>query len=328
MTAALVILPPSVAWPLAVAAAPPKAWHAFLQFFAAEISNPRTRRAYIKGAEDFFRFAHQLPGGQHLETITSLHIAAWLEDMKARGLAVTTVKQRLAGLRMLLQALTREQVIPMNPASVVKGPRYSIAKGKTPVLTGAEMLQLLNAIDTTKLIGLRDLALIGAMAYSFGRVGAITALTVRDVFRQQRRTWMRLVEKGGKLIDIPCNHAFENTLLEWMERAGLADTPDAPLFQTFGRSGRRDEGRRLSGRAMTQAMTWEMVQRRARAAGIETAVCNHTFRATGITAYLLNGGTLEGAAKIAVHASTRTTQLYDRRSDDVTLDEIEKIRFA
>ena len=79
---------------------------------------------------------------------------------------------------------------------------------------------------------------------------------------------------------------------------------------------------------MTQAMTWEMVQHRARAAGIETAVCNHTFRATGITAYLLNGGTLEGAAKIAVHASTRTTQLYDRRSDDVTLDEIEKIRFA
>ena len=107
MTAALVIMPPSAAWPLAVAAAPPKAWHAFLQFFAAEVSNPRTRRAYIKGAEDFFRFAHQLSGGQRLETITSLHIAAWLEDMKARGLAVTTVKQRLAGLRMLLQALTQ-----------------------------------------------------------------------------------------------------------------------------------------------------------------------------------------------------------------------------
>ncbi len=52
---------------------------------------------------------------------------------------------------------------------------------------------------------------------------------------------------------------------------------------------------------------------------------NHTFRATGITAYLKNGGTLEKAALIANHASTRTTQLYDRRSDDVSLDEVERI---
>ena len=78
---------------------------------------------------------------------------------------------------------------------------------------------------------------------------------------------------------------------------------------------------------MTQAMTWEMVQRRKKSAGLDTAVCNHTFRATGITVYLSNGGTIERAANIAGHASTRTTQLYDRRSDDVTLDEIEKIRF-
>jgi site-specific recombinase XerD len=75
-------------------------------------------------------------------------------------------------------------------------------------------------------------------------------------------------------------------------------------------------------------MVWEMVQRRAKVAGLATAVCNHTFRATGITAYLGNGGTIERAAIIAGHASTRTTQLYDRRSDEVTLEEVEKIRFG
>jgi len=68
-----------------------------------------------------------------------------------------------------------------------------------------------------------------------------------------------------------------------------------------------------------------MIGRRAFEAGIMTKIGNHSFRATGITAYLKNGGTLERAAIMANHASTRTTQLYDRRSDDITLDEVEKI---
>jgi integrase len=68
-----------------------------------------------------------------------------------------------------------------------------------------------------------------------------------------------------------------------------------------------------------------MIGRRARAAGIKTKVGNHTFRATGITDYLKNGGSLENAAAMANHASTRTTQLYDRRRDDVSLDEVEWI---
>ena len=76
---------------------------------------------------------------------------------------------------------------------------------------------------------------------------------------------------------------------------------------------------------LPQANAYAMIQRRARAAGIRTRIGNHTFRATGITAYLKNGGTLEKAAMIANHASTRTTQLYDRRADEVSLDEIERI---
>ena len=65
---------------------------------------------------------------------------------------------------------------------------------------------------------------------------------------------------------------------------------------------------------------------RAAAAGLTAKIGNHTFRATGITAYLKNGGTLENAAAMANHASTRTTQLYDRRRDDISLDEVERIR--
>jgi site-specific recombinase XerD len=248
-----------------------------------------------------------------------------MADMKRRGLSVPTQKQRLAGLRMLFQALAREQIIAINPAAVVKGPKQSSNRGKTPVLSGEEMQQLLHSIDTEPLIGLRDRALIGAMAYSFARVGAVIALKVEDVFHQKRRLWLRLTEKGGKRLEIPCHHQFENDLVDWLERSGLKDQPLAPLFQSFGRQA--GGGRQPSGRPLTQAMVWEMVQRRAKAAGLATAVCNHTFRATGITAYLSNGGTIERAAIIAGHASTRTTQLYDRRSDEVTLEEVEKIRF-
>ncbi len=71
-----------------------------------------------------------------------------------------------------------------------------------------------------------------------------------------------------------------------------------------------------------------MVNRRAKAAGIKTVVCNHTFRGTGITAYLENGGTHERAQSMVNHASTRTAQLYDRRSDRATLDDVERIRIG
>jgi integrase len=92
-----------------------------------------------------------------------------------------------------------------------------------------------------------------------------------------------------------------------------------PLFRTIGRGTGL-----LTRTVLPQANAYAMIQRAA-AAGIETKLGNHSFRATGITAYLKNGGTLEKAAAMANHASTRTTRLYDRRRDEVSLDEVERI---
>ncbi len=100
----------------------------------------------------------------------------------------------------------------------------------------------------------------------------------------------------------------------------MRDDPKGPLFRTIGRGTGK-----LTATPLPQPNAYEMIRRRALAAGIETKVGNHTFRATGITAYLKNGGTLERAASMANHSSTRTTQLYDRRSDEVSLDEVERI---
>jgi site-specific recombinase XerD len=346
MTVPVLILDPSKS-PIAVALASDHVRLTLETFFKAEVRNPNTRRAYQNGAKDFFVYLSACPHVDTLDAINALHVSAWLDAMAERGLSTPTIKQRLAGLRMMFNALVRAQVLRINPVNVVKGPSHSVIKGKTPVLTGAQTMQLLNAIDTSTLIGQRDRAMIATMAYSFARIGAITALKMRHVFRQQGRLWLRLSEKGGKSHDVPCHHHLEANLAEWLEAAGHADKPHAPLFQTFTWEPKPDpsepnvelstprhndtstrQRRILSGKPMTQAMTWEMLQRRAKAAGIDTAICNHTFRATGITAYLIHGGTIERAAIIAGHRSTRTTQLYDRRSDDVTLDEIEKIRFV
>jgi integrase len=172
----------------------------------------------------------------------------------------------------------------------------------------------------TKPIGLRDRALIGLMVYSFARIGAALTMKVEDVYMQNRRLWVRLREKGGKRHEMPCHHNLETYLHAYIEGCGLACDPKGSLFRTIGRG--TDE---LTITPLPQANAYAMIRRRAAAAGIETKIGNHTFRATGITAYLKNGGTLEKAAAMANHASTRTTQLYDRRSDKITLDEVKRV---
>jgi integrase len=132
---------------------------------------------------------------------------------------------------------------------------------------------------------------------------------------------VRLHEKGGKRHEMPCHHNLEDVLEAYIKGVGLQDDPKGWLFRTLGRGTGR-----LSARPLAQANAHAMIRRRTAAAGIATPVGNHSFRATGITAYLTHGGTLEMAAAMANHASTRTTQLYDRRRGDMTLDEIEKIR--
>jgi len=115
-------------------------------------------------------------------------------------------------------------------------------------------------------------------------------------------------------------HNLDEYLVAYLDGAGLRDDPKGPLFRTIGRGTAK-----VTRTVLPQANAYAMIRRRAAAAGIATKLGNHSFRATGITAYLKNGGTLEKAAAMANHASTRTTPLYDRRRDEVSLDEVERI---
>ena len=294
-----------------------------IEFFTANIRNPNTRKAYSKAAGDFAAWCEHR-GLDHLRHVQPLHVAAYIEALQQR-IAAPSVKVQLAAIRMLFDWLVLGQIVPTNPASVVRGPKHSVKKGKTPILSADEARTLLDSIvihrhASPRIGGLRDRAMIALLTYTFSRVGAAVAMRVEDVYTEARRTWVRLHEKGGKRHEMPCHHKLETFLEEYIDAAGIKEDPKGWLFRTTeGQSGV------LTDRPMRQADVYRMIRRRADDAGITTKIGCHTFRATGITEYLRNGGKLEIAQQMANHESARTTGLYDRRDDQLTLDEVERI---
>lgn len=304
------------ALPGLIADAGEKAGWRFIEFFTANIRNRNTREAYARAVAHFFRWceARKVP----LEAIKPVVVAAYIEQLQAQ-MAPPTVKQRLAAIRMLFDWLVTGQIVPTNPAGSVRGPKYVVKRGKTPVLTADQARHLLDSIDTGTVVGLRDRALIGVMVYSFARVGAVTAMKVEDYYQSGKRWWFRLHEKGGKRHEVPAHHNAEAYLDAYLEAANIAAEKGTPLFRSI------DRHRHPTGNPMHRTDVLRMIKRRAGAAGLPQSTCCHTFRATGITAYLDNGGTIENAQAIAAHESPRTTKLYDRTSDEITLDEVERI---
>lgn len=303
------------ALPAAIAASGDAGIRRFLEFFAVTIRNKNTRLAYAQAIGQFFEWC-DVRGVRSLDRVEPIVVASYIEQHKALS---PTVKQHLAAIRMLFDWLVTGQVVSHNPATSVKGPTHIVKRGKTPVLTADEARKLLDSIDTSTNIGLRDRALIGVMVYSFARISATVSMRVDDFYAEGKRWWLRLHEKGGKRHEVPAHHNADEYLDAYLRATGIVDQEKSPLFRTIDRSGK------ITDRGMTRNDAFRMVKRRAKAAGLSVKISCHTFRATGITAYLENGGTIENAQAIAAHESPRTTKLYDRRNDDLTLDEIEKI---
>lgn len=343
-------------FPSLIAAAGPDAIRRFIEFFTANIRNPNTRGAYARAVAQFLDWCehHQLD----LKSLGPCHVAAYVEHLPERmtrerryyrasqnglrfqsrtaitALDAPSIKQHLAAIRMLFDWLVTGQVVPHNPAASVRGPKHVVRKGKTPVLTAKDTRMLLNSIPLIRtvvqngqeiavpdLVGLRDRALIALMVYSFARISAVVGMEVRDYYASGKRYWIRLHEKGGKFHEVPVHHNAEAYLDAYLISAGIQAMPKSPLFRSAV-----SQTNTLSDHAMSRTDALRMIKRRSRKAGLHDRVCCHTFRATGITAFIEAGGTIENAQAIAAHESPRTTKLYDRTKDEITLDEIERIR--
>ena len=299
----------------------PKAAQRVLEFFTAQINNDHTLKAYLNATRRFADWCDSR-GIDQLARVQPVHFAAFIQHLQGK-FSPPTVKQHLAALRMLFDWLVTGHALDVNPAHAVRGPRHVVKKGKTPVLTADEARGLLDSIKvvrkTTRADDAEEPALIGVMVYTFARVNAVLQMNVRDYFVQGRRGWIRLHEKGGKEHEVPCHHNLTQLLDDYIGAAGIGGDPDGPLFRTAaGKTGA------LTRNTLWQQDAYRMIQRRA-AAGLKTRIGNHTFRATGITAYLKNSSKLEVAQHLANHESPMTTKLYDRRQDEISLDEVEKI---
>jgi site-specific recombinase XerD len=223
--------------PAIISDAGPDAEERFFEFFTAKIRNPNTRRAYARAVRDFLCWCE----GRGMKSLTQIRpvlVAAYIEKLGAERQPQTT-KQSLAAIRMLFNWLVIGQVVPSNPAAAVSGPTYSIKKGKTMVLSAADTRTLLNSIDTSHVVGLRDRALIALMVYSFARVGAVVQMRVEDYYPNGKRYWIRLHEKGGKFHEVPAHHTAEEYLDAYIEAAGIR-------MMTRGRSFVHREGRAVN----------------------------------------------------------------------------------
>lgn len=315
----------------------PEAQERFLEFFLAEIRNKNTRKAYGRAVARFLRWAGRQ--GLTLQEISPMAISAYVEQLKGQ-LAPATVKQHLSAIRRLFGYLQAGNVLPENPAEPVRGPKHSRQEGATPILTAGEARSFIECLPTNSTKSKRDRALIGVLTYTFARVSAITDMKREDYYQTGRRWKVCLKEKGGKQREVPLHHKAKDYLDAYVEAVSweisdeeLANSvsgetqgssptqkQDLPLFRTMTRT------KDLSRRPMSRTSVLRMVKSRAEEAGLDPSqVCCHTFRGTGITAYLENGGKLEVAQHIAGHTDASTTKLYDRRQKLVSREEVEKI---
>ena len=305
--------------------------------------NSHTRQTYANGIDTFFRFL-AVSGLEDLLDVEPRHVAAFVTEMGASGYETATVRLYLSALRMFLDTCVVAGLLSVNPAKSVRAPRQSQPSGKTPVVMSKQVRQILDsipdgsdpALPCTE-ADLRDRALIGLMTFSFFRVSAAVGLRLKDYVARGDEMWLIGQEKGSKRHEMPVHPTLEVMLDDLLARMGWdvarADdgtpsappitppSPDTPLFQSStGRGGR------LTGRALDRTAAWRMVRKRARAAGLTQDVCNHTFRATGITAYLNAGGNLEDARIMANHSNATTTKLYDRTGDVAKAREIGRLK--
>ena len=295
------------------------AWR-FVDFFAVTIRNPNTREAYYRAVSRFMDWCEQR-GLNRLDG----HQAHPRRGLRRAAPTLTTLGQAapLRHQQMLrLDGLGRDRSTPTRQRlSSDRGTSSGSAGPRSSATTRPRTL--LESISTDRVAGLRDRATHRAPCSTPSDASARSSpWTSRTISLSNHQRTFLLHEKGGKEHHVPAHHRLVEYLGEYMDATGLWDTPKVPLFQAVDITRSR-----LKGARMNRQIVFQMVRRRARRAGLPPSINCHSFRATGITNYLSNGGSLEDARAIAAHESSQTTRLYDRTGDSITLDEIERIRF-
>jgi len=303
--------------PAIVADAGNAARFAWEEFFFGRIRSTHTRRAYHRAVKGFLAWCEDR--SLKLTAISPADVGHYLDSLT---LATSSKKQVLAGLRHFFDGLVIRHAIALNPAASVRADRYQVIEGKTPEITVKQARKLLQSIDTTDIIGLRDKSIIAILIYTAARVGAVAKLKCKDLYDTGDQYCLRFNDKGGKSREIPVRHDLQSLLLEYLKSTSIQveQAQDRPLFLTT-----ITKTKQLTARPMTGGDMGRMIKRRMRAAGLPDRLSPHSFRVATITDLLSQGVPLEDVQHLAGHADPRTTRLYDRRQRKVTRNIVERI---
>src|SRR4051812_47961728 len=232
-----------------------------------------------------------------------------------------TKNQALAALRHFFDALVQRYVVPLNSFASVRGIKHSVVEGKTPEISIEQARKLFRALNVDDVVGLRDRAVLGVLAYTGARVGAVAQLRLLDYRNLGDQRTLRFREKGGKDREIPVRHDLEAWLREYIAAAGIEEEArTAPLFRAAEGKRRTLTGDRYDAHSMRQ-----MLKRRLKEARLPEVFSPHSFRVAVVTDLLKQDVPLEDVQYLAGHSNPKTTQIYDRRRRRVTRNIVERI---
>ena len=290
--------------------------YAWEEFIYGQIRNPHTRTAYERAIRRFLTHCEGL--NKELPTVSPRDVGSYLDD---QDYAPATKKLHLSAIRHFFDTLVTRHVIMLNPAHSVRAERLQVVEGKTPEISVPQARNLMQSLDTTHIVGLRDRAIIAIMIYTAARVGAVAALRRSDFYNLGDQHCLRFSEKGGKSREIPVRHDLQHFIGDYLAAGGTAYAAKSkPLFRTTIR-----KTKKLTQNPMTAGDIARMVKRRMKDAGLPSRLSPHSFRVTTITDLLDQGVPLEDVQNLAGHADPRTTRLYDRRKRKVTRNIVERI---
>lgn len=290
---------------------------AWEEFVYGTLRNLGTRRAYCFAIGRFFDWCQR--HDVQLNRVAPSHVGRYLDEKTEYS--ASTKKLHLAALRHFFDELVLRHVIVLNPALSVRSERLEIVEGKTPEISVKQARLVLNSIDTSNVVGLRDKTIIAIMIYTAVRVGAVAKLRRGDFCNLGDQYRLKLIEKRSKDRELPVRHDLQSYILAYIESAGLEYSEKAsPLFRTTIR-----RTKHLTSNGVTAIDISRMLKRRLRDAGLPLCFSPHSFRVATITDLLSQGIPLEDVQHLAGHADPRTTRLYDRRKREVTRNLVERI---
>jgi integrase/recombinase XerD len=277
----------------------------------ANLTNPKTRRAYKIDVEEFIAFAG-LDGIAELRSITRAHVIAWRKDLERRGLAHSSIRRKLSALSALFDYLCEHNAVAGNPVDGVKRPMANGNEGSTPALGDAQARRLLEAPPGDTLKGVRDRAILATLLYHGLRREELCRLRLRDLHSRRGVMHFRIKGKRDKVRFVPVHASAQRLIDEYLSLAGHKDDASGPLFRPIKNNVTGELDRPLNPNSVYR----NIVRKYGLDTGVSVQVnglCVHSLRATAATNALSHEADIAKVQEWLGHANVSTTRLYDRR---------------